>query len=95
MEMFFSMSADVYSDFAIGLTLINYPKMNCPNQSTGSKDTVKSIFMSADLYSHRCSDLTFGWSLKNYPKMTLHFPKSIHWFKIYNEINYVSRFVQS
>ena len=32
------------------------------------------------------SDLTIRLALKNYPKMTLKLPKSIHWFKRYIEI---------
>ena len=47
--------------------------------------------MSADVYS----DLTIGLALKNYHKMGLKLPKSIHWFKRYSEINfYVSWCVQ-
>ena len=37
--------------------------LNCQNPSTGSKDTVKSIFLSADV--------TVGLALKNYPKIPL------------------------
>ena len=40
--------------------------------------------MSADVYS----DLTIGLALKNYHKMGLKLPKSIHWFKRYSEINF-------
>ena len=40
--------------------------------------------MSADVYS----DLTIQLALKNYQKMTLKLPKSIHWFKRYSEINF-------
>ena len=40
--------------------------------------------MSADVYS----DLTIQLALKNYHKMTLKLPKSIHWFKRYSEINF-------
>ena len=46
--------------------------LNCQNPSTGSKDTVKSIFMSADVYN----DLTVGLAFKKYPKMTPKLPKS-------------------
>ena len=37
--------------------------LNCQNPSTGSKDTVKLIFLSADV--------TVGLALKNYPKIPL------------------------
>ena len=43
-----------------------------------------SFSMSADVYS----DLTIQLALKNYQKMTLKLPKSIHWFKRYSEINF-------
>ena len=46
--------------------------LNCQNPSTGSKDTVKSIFMSADVYS----DFTVWLALKKYSKVTLKLPKS-------------------
>ena len=72
LEITFSMSADVYSDLTIGLALKNYHKMGliCQNPSTGSKDTVKSIFVSADVYS----DLASG---EAYSKKTLKFLKSV------------------
>ena len=50
----------------------------CPNPSTGSKDTVIFILKSADLYSHSWFDLTIGLALKNYPKLTPHKLKSTH-----------------
>ena len=34
-------------------------------------------YMSADV----CSDLTIGLASKNYPKMTPHMLKSVHWFQ--------------
>ena len=68
----------------------------CQNPSTGSKDTVLFILKSADLYSCSWFDLTFGFALKNYPKMTLWMSKSVHWIKRYSD-NYfgVSWFIQS
>ena len=50
----------------------------CPNPSTGSKDTVMFILKSADLYSHSWFDPTIGLALKNYPKLTPHKLKSTH-----------------
>ena len=38
--------------------------------------------MSADMYS----DLKFGLGIKNYPKMTPHKPKSVHWFQSYGKV---------
>ena len=68
----------------------------CPNLSTGSKDTVTFILKSADLYSHSWFDLTIGLALKNYPKMTHWMSKSVHWFKRYSDIYIeVIWFVQS
>ena len=64
----------------------------CPNPSTGSKDTMKS----AELYSHSQLCLMSILALKNYPKMTLWMSKSIHWIKRYSDIYIeVSWFVQS
>ena len=157
MEMYFSLSADVYSDLTIRLALKNYPKMTPDTLISGHligsygdaffhvsccvkwpyhwislkklpqndpwhfeicqldqilwkwlfhviccvvtlpldwlrKTTLKwplkhwnlfnrlevmemSFSMSADVYS----DLIIGLAIKNYPKMTLQLPKSIHW----------------
>ena len=90
--MSFPESADVYNDLAIGLALKNYstvtlldwplkitPKglSTCQNPSTGSEVMEICFAMSADMYS----DLAIRLALKNYPKMTLHLPKSIHLFK--------------
>ena len=72
------------------ISLLDWPWKNTPkwfltlwNPSTGSE--VMEIFssISADVYS----DLIIGLASKNYQKMTLKFPKSIHWFKRYSEIN--------
>ena len=64
----------------------------CPNPSTVSKDTMKS----AELYSQSQLCLTIGFALKNYTKMTLWLPKSIHWIKRYSDVYIeVSWFVQS
>ena len=38
--------------------------------------------MSADVYS----ELTIGLVMKNYPKMTPHMLKSIHWLQSYVEV---------
>ena len=47
--------------------------------------------MSANLYS----DLIIGLGLKNYPKLTPHTLKSIHWVQSYSHFNFhVSWFVQ-
>ena len=54
----------------------------CLNLSIGSKVMERSSSMSADVYS----DLTIGLALKNYPKMTPHMLKSVHWFKSYGEV---------
>ena len=71
------------------ISLLDWPWKNTPkwfltlwNPSTGSE--VMEIFssISADVYS----DLIIGLASKNYQKMTLKFPKSIHWFKRYSEI---------
>ena len=51
----------------------------------------RSSFMSADLYS----DLNIGLGIKNYPKMNLHMPQSVHWFQSYRKVFFhVSWFVQ-
>ena len=50
--------------------------------SIDSKVIERSSFKSADVYS----DLTIGLALKNYPKMTPHMLKSVHWFKSYGEV---------
>ena len=42
--------------------------------------------MSADVYS----DLTIGLALKNYPKMSPHMLKLIHWIQSYNDISILS-----
>ena len=61
MEISFFMSADVYSDHTIGVTLKNYPKM--------TPDTLKSIHWIrsyGDVFFHvSYSDLTIGLALKN------------------------------
>ena len=77
------------------LALKKWP-FECQNPSTGAKDTVIFVSMSADLYSHCWADLTIGLALKNYPKMTLWMSKSIHWIQRYSDICFeVSWFVQS
>ena len=62
----------------------------CPltlwNPSTGSEVTEISFSMSADVYS----DLTIGLALKNYPKMSPHMLKLIHWIQSYNDISILS-----
>ena len=65
----------------------------CQNPSTGSKDTVIIILMSADLYSHSWCDLMTGLAMKNYPKMTLWMSKSIHWIKSYWRAMYTFAFI--
>ena len=76
-------------------TIPKWP-FDCPNPSTGSKDTVIFILKSADLYRHSWLFFTTGLALKNYPKMTLWMSKSVHWIKRYNDIYIeVSWFVQS
>ena len=65
----------------------------CLNPSTGSKDTVIIILMSADLYSHSWCDLMTGLAMKNYPKMTLWMSKSIHWIKSYWCVMYTFAFI--
>ena len=42
--------------------------------------------MSADMYS----DLTTGFGMKNYPKMTPHLPQSVHYFQIYGHFSFRS-----
>ena len=42
--------------------------------------------MSADVYS----DLTIGLALKNYPKMSPHMLKLIHWIQSHNDISILS-----
>ena len=54
----------------------------CLNLSIGSKVIERSSSISVDVYS----DLTIGLALKNYPKMTPHMLKSVHWFKSYGEV---------
>ena len=62
----------------VKLALKKYPIMTLKlPKSAGSKETLKSIFMSADVYS----DVTIGLALKNYPKMTHKLPKLIHWIR--------------
>ena len=56
---------------------------DCPNSSSGSKDTVILILKSAELYSHR------------WPKLTLWLFKSVQWIKRYSNNDFeVSWFVQ-
>ena len=38
--------------------------------------------MSADVYT----DLTIGLGMKNYPKLTPHMLKSLHWLPSYGEV---------
>ena len=59
---------------------------DCPNPSSGSKDTVIMILKSADLYSHSWFDIPIGLALKNYPKMTFRLPKSLHWIVSYGHV---------
>ena len=42
----------------------------------------KSSSMSADVYT----DLTNGLGMKNYPKLTPHMLKSLHWLPSYGEV---------
>ena len=35
------------------------------------------------------SDLTIGWGLSNYPKMTPYMAKSIHYIKSYGEVFFI------
>ena len=84
-------------DLITGLTLKNYPNLtfDCPNPSSGSKDTVIMILKSADLYSHRWFSVTIRLASKNYPKMTLWLSKSVQWIKRYSDNDFeVSWFVQ-
>ena len=61
----------------IGLEKTPKGLSTCQNPSTGSEVMEICFAMSADMYS----DLAIRLALKNYPKMTLHLPKSIHLFK--------------
>ena len=54
----------------------------CWNTSNGCQVMGKSSSMSADVYT----DLTIGLGMKNYPKLTPHMLKSLHWLPSYGEV---------
>ena len=93
------LTCSFYGEHAYLISWLDWPwkttlkwLFECPNPSTGSKDTMKS----ADLYSHSQLCLMSVLALKNYPKMTLWMSKSIHWIKRYSDIYFeVSWFVQT
>ena len=68
-------------------TIPKWP-FDCPNPSTGSKDTVIFILKSADLYINCWLFFITGLALKNYPKRILWMSKSVHWIQRYHEVSW-------
>ena len=95
-QLICTVTADITSWFYLPWENITKWPFECPNTSTGSKDTVTFILKSADLHSYSWCDLTIGLALKSDPKMTLWMSKSVHWIKRFSDIYFeVSWFVQS
>ena len=62
-----------------GKTILKWPLI-CWNPSSGGKVMKRSSSRSADLYIN----LTIGLGMKNYPTLTPHMLKSIHWSSFRN-----------